>query len=96
MASYLYNKEGQLWKMSVADVADKDRDQMGNVVIKMLAVKLCHWETMKDDWDRRISQIDFFFFLQVYIFCVCTIFFFSFDFFVLRHLFYPDNIIIPQ
>lgn len=73
MASYLYNKEGQLWKMSVAD---KDRDQMGNVVIKMLAVKLCHWETMKDDWDRRISQIDFFFFLQVYIFCVCTIFFF--------------------
>lgn len=59
MASYLYNKEGQLWKMSVAD---KDRDQMGNVVIKMLAVKLCHWETMKDDWDRRISQIDFFFF----------------------------------
>lgn len=93
MASYLYNKEGQLWKMSVAD---KDRDQMGNVVIKMLAVKLCHWETMKDDWDRRISQIDFFFFLQVYIFCVCTIFFFSFDFFVLRHLFYPDNIIIPQ
>lgn len=77
MASYLYNKEGQLWKMSVADVADKDRDQMGNVVIKMLAVKLCHWETMKDDWDRRISQIDFFFFfLQVYIFCVCTIFFF--------------------
>lgn len=92
MASYLYNKEGQLWKMSVAD---KDRDQMGNVVIKMLAVKLCHWETMKDDWDRRISQIDFFSFLQVYIFCVCTIFF-SFDFFVLRHLFYPDNIIIPQ
>lgn len=76
MASYLYNKEGQLWKMSVADVADKDRDQMGNVVIKMLVVKLCHWETMKDDWDRRISQIDFFFFLQVYIFCVCTIFFF--------------------
>lgn len=76
MASYLYNKEGQLWKMSVADVADKDRDQMGNVVIKMLAVKLCHWETMKDDWDRRISQIDFYFFLQVYIFCVCTIFFF--------------------
>lgn len=76
MASYLYNKEGQLWKMSVADVADKDRDQMGNVVIKMLAVKLCHWETMKDDWDRRISQIDFFFFLQVYIFCVCTFFFF--------------------
>lgn len=59
MASYLYNKEGQLWKMSVAD---KDRDQMGNVVIKMLAVKLCHCETMKDDWDRRISQIDFFFF----------------------------------
>lgn len=95
MASYLYNKEEQLWKMSVADVADKDRDQMGNVVIKMLAVKLCHWETMKVDWDRRISQIDFIFFLQVYIFCVCTIFF-SFDFFVLRHLFYPDNIIIPQ
>lgn len=37
MASYLYNKEGPLWKMSVADVADKDGDQMGNVVIKMLA-----------------------------------------------------------
>lgn len=35
--------------MSVADVADKDGDQMGNVVLKMLAVKLCHWETMKDD-----------------------------------------------
>lgn len=34
MASYLYNKEGPLWKMSVAD---KDGDQMGNVVIKMLA-----------------------------------------------------------
>lgn len=94
MASYLYNKEGQLWKMSVADVADKDGDQMGNVVIKMLAVKLCHWETMKDDWDRRISQIDFFF-LQVYIFCFCTTFFLLI-FFVLRHPFYPDNIIIPQ
>lgn len=66
MASYLYNKEGQLWKMSVADVADKDGDQMGNVVIKMLAVKLCHWETMKDDWDRKISQIDFFFYKSTY------------------------------
>lgn len=96
MASYLYNKEGQLWKMSVADVADKDRDQMGNVVIKMLAVKLCHWETMKDDWDRRISQIDFiFFFTSLHILRLYH-FFFSFDFFVLRHLFYPDNIIIPQ
>lgn len=93
MASYLYNKEGQLWKMSVAD---KDRDQMGNVVIKMLAVKLCHWETMKDDWDRRISQIDFiFFFTSLHILRLYH-FFFSFDFFVLRHLFYPDNIIIPQ
>lgn len=92
MASYLYNKEGQLWKMSVAD---KDRDQMGNVVIKMLAVKLCHWETMKDDWDRRISQIDFiFFFTSLHILRLYH--FFSFDFFVLRHLFYPDNIIIPQ
>lgn len=95
MASYLYNKEEQLWKMSVADVADKDRDQMGNVVIKMLAVKLCHWETMKDDWDRRISQIDFiFFFTSLHILRLYH--FFSFDFFVLRHLFYPDNIIIPQ
>lgn len=95
MASYLYNKEGQLWKMSVADVADKDRDQMGNVVIKMLAVKLCHWETMKDDWDRRISQIDFiYFFTSLHILRLYH--FFSFDFFVLRHLFYPDNIIIPQ
>lgn len=94
MASYLYNKEGQLWKMSVADVADKDGDQMGNVVIKMLAVKLCHWETMKDDWDRRISQIDFFFFYKSTYFA--SVPFFSFDFFVLRHLFYPDNIIIPQ
>lgn len=92
MASYLYNKEGQLWKMSVAD---KDRDQMGNVVIKMLAVKLCHWETMKDDWDRRISQIDFiYFFTSLHILRLYH--FFSFDFFVLRHLFYPDNIIIPQ
>lgn len=70
MASYLYNKEGQLWKMSVADVADKDRDQMGNVVIKMFFTSL-H-------------------ILRLYHF------FFSFDFFVLRHLFYPDNIIIPQ
>lgn len=82
MASYLYNKEGQLWKMSVADVADKDRDQMGNVVIKMLAVKLCHWETMKDDWDRRISQIDFFYFftslhiLRLYHFFFLLIFLF--------------------
>lgn len=94
MASYLYNKEGQLWKMSVADVADNDGDQMGNVVIKMLAVKLCHWETMKDDWDRRISQIDFFFFTSLHILLLYH--FFSFDFFVLRHPFYPDNIIIPQ
>lgn len=75
MASYLYNKEGQLWKMSVADVADKDRDQMGNVVIKMLAVKLCHWETMKDDWDRRISQIDFFFFYKSTYFASVPFFF---------------------
>lgn len=76
MASYLYNKEGQLWKMSVAD---KDRDQMGNVVIKMLAVKLCHWETMKDDWDRRISQIDFiFFFTSLHILRLYHFFFFWF------------------
>lgn len=75
MASYLYNKEGQLWKMSVAD---KDRDQMGNVVIKMLAVKLCHWETMKDDWDRRISQIDFFFFYKSTYFASVPFFFFWF------------------
>lgn len=79
MASYLYNKEGQLWKMSVADVADKDGDQMGNVVIKMLAVKLCHWETMKDDWDRRISQIDFFFFFtSLHILLLYHFFFFWF------------------
>lgn len=76
MASYLYNKEGQLWKMSVAD---KDRDQMGNVVIKMLAVKLCHWETMKDDWDRRISQIDFiYFFTSLHILRLYHFFFFWF------------------
>lgn len=78
MASYLYNKEGQLWKMSVADVADNDGDQMGNVVIKMLAVKLCHWETMKDDWDRRISQIDFFFFTSLHILLLYHFFFFWF------------------
>lgn len=81
MASYLYNKEGQLWKMSVADVADKDGDQMGNVVIKMLAVKLCHWETMKDDWDRKISQIDFFF-TSLHILLLYH--FFCFDFFCFK------------
>lgn len=81
MASYLYNKEGQLWKMSVAD---KDRDQMGNVVIKMLAVKLCHWETMKDDWDRRISQIDFFFFFYKSTYFASVPFFFFFWFFCFK------------
>lgn len=81
MASYLYNKEGQLWKMSVADVADKDGDQMGNVVIKMLAVKLRHWETMKDDWDRRICQIDFFFYKST---CFASVPLFLFQFFCFK------------
>lgn len=84
MASYLYNKEGQLWKMSVADVADKDRDQMGNVVIKMLAVKLCHCETMKDDWDRRISQIDFYFYFFTSLHILRLYHFFFFWFFCFK------------
>lgn len=48
MTGYFYNKDGQVWKMSVPHI--EFRWKCGGNVIKMLAVKL------RDDYDRMITQ----------------------------------------
>lgn len=56
MIGFSLNKDGQHLKVTVSNKGTKQTRAWTGNVVKMLMLKLCHWERMRDGEDRRISQ----------------------------------------